>query len=268
VSETALHPVPGARWLALAACLLAAGCGASPSSTAPSATSSSGPTGSWPPAASVGAPSPTPAPTPDASPTRSAQPAQPSAPPGTAFVPIADAGILLPVPLGWRMLTAAQLADPATRADLAATYPGMRTMLAAIDEVSARASPAFLAVDPAGARKGGPMAANLSVLTSQPSVGGPLLDFAAGFICDGLAQFIGAGAKPAREHHQLPVGDGVRCAYDVPAGNGGSITAVAWVIGAPSGTLLVTLAGPASTLGQVTADEIARSIVTLPRQAP
>jgi hypothetical protein len=263
-----MDPVPVARWLVLAVCLLAAGCGPSPSSTAPSAVSSAGPTARRPPAASAPASSPTPGPTRDASPARSAQPTQPSAPPGTAFVPIADAGILLPVPLGWRMLTAAQLADPATRADLSATYPGMGTMLAAFNDVSARASPAFLAVDPTGARKDGPMVANLSVLTSQPSAGGPLLDFVAGFICDGLAQFIGAGAKPAREHHQLPVGDGVRCAYDVPAGNGGSITAVAWVIGAPSGTLLVTLVGPASTLGQVTADEIATSIVALPRQAP
>jgi hypothetical protein len=268
VSEATHNQASVARWLVLAACLLAAGCGPSPSSTASSAVSLNGPTTGRTPVASVPASSPTPGPTRDASPARSAQPTQSSAPQGTAFVPIPEAGILLPVPLGWRTLTAAQLADPATRSDLSATYPGMGSMLAAINDVSARASPAFLAVDPAGARKDGPMAANLSLLIAQPSVGGPMLDFVSGFICDGLAQFIGSGAKPSREHHQLPVGDGVRCAYDVPAGDGGPITAVAWVIGAPSGTLLVTLAGPASALGRVTADEITGSIVAQPRPAP
>lgn len=270
--ELGARHLPGAGWLALAACLLVATCVASPSAPAPSAIGSGTPGGGPTPLTSGSAISPTPSSEPTPAPTVSSPPAaastRPTSPPGTEFVTLTDVGILLPVPSGWRTLTASEVSDPASRADLAAAYPGIGRLFEGFDAVGPRASPVFVAVDPSAAGSAEPITANLSVLISQPSVGGPLLDLAAGFICDGLTRFLGATANPTREHRQLPVGEGVRCAYDVPAVGGGSVSAVAWVIGVPSGTLLVTLAGPARVLDQVTADTVAESIAVLPSPAP
>ena len=236
-----------AGWLSLAACLVVAGCGPSPSPVATRAIRSEAP---------IRSPSPV------------AASARPPALPGTSLVPLPDAGILLPVPLGWRTLSAAEVSDPDVRADLALTYPGMGRLFEAFDAVGSRASPAFMALDPAMAGSAEPITANLSVLVSQPSVGGPALDLVAALICEGLTTFLGATGSPSREHRQLPIGEGVRCAYDVAAEGGGSVSAVSWVIGAPAGTLLVTLAGPARSLGEVTADAVAGSIEALPSPAP
>ena len=161
-------------------------------------------------------------------------------------------------------LGATELADPAVRADLAATYPGAAELLAAVDELNGRAEPAFIAVDPAAAGSGGPLAANLSVLVAQPSVGGPLLDLVAGFICDALTDALGAAASPERASERLPIGDAVRCTYDLPAGGGEPLVGEAWVIGAPAATVLVTLLGPASATAGVTAREIVGAIVPTP----
>ena len=150
------------------------------------------------------------------------------------------------------------------RADLAATYPGAAELLAAVDELNGRAEPAFIAVDPAAAGSDGPLAANLSVLVAQPSVGGPLLDLVAGFICDALTDALGAPTSPERASERLPIGDAVRCTYDLPAGGGEPLVGEAWVIGAPSATVLVTLLGPASATDGVTAREIVGAIVPAP----
>jgi hypothetical protein len=180
------------------------------------------------------------------------------------MVTVSEAGIALPVPSDWRTVGAAELADPAVRADLAATYPGAGELLAAVDELNGRAEPAFIAVDPAAAGSEGPLAANLSVLVAQPSVGGPLLDFVAGFICDALTDALGVPTSPERERERLPIGDAVRCTYDLPAGGDDPLVAEAWVIGAPSATVLVTLLGPASATDGVTARQIVDAIVPAP----
>ena len=135
---------------------------------------------------------------------------------------------------------------------------------AAVDELNGRAEPAFIAVDPAAAGSDGPLAANLSVLVAQPSVGGPLLDLVAGFICDSLTDALGAPASPERERERLPIGDAVRCTYDLPADGGEPLVAEAWVIGAPSATVLVTLLGPAAATDGVTARAIVEAITPVP----
>jgi hypothetical protein len=180
------------------------------------------------------------------------------------MVAVPAAGISLPVPSAWRAGDAAGLADPAVRADLAATYPGAAELLAAVDELNGRAEPAFIAVDPAAAGSDGPLAANLSVLVAQPSVGGPLLDFVAGLICDSLADALGAPSTPDRARERLPIGDAVRCTYDLPEGADGPLVGEAWVIGAPDATVLVTLLGPASALDGVTARGVVEAITPLP----
>lgn len=217
------------------------------------------------PASPTVAPTPTPNPTP--SPTSTPTPAAAaSAPPGTSMVTVPEAGIALPVPPAWRHVGAAELADPAVRADLAASYPGAAELLAAVDELNGRAEPAFIAVDPAAAGSDGPLAANLSVLVAQPSVGGPLLDLVAGFICDSLTDALGAPAGPERERERLPIGDAVRCTYDLPAPDDGPLVAEAWVIGAPSATVLVTLLGPAAAIAGLTARQVVDAIVPAPGQ--
>lgn len=238
--------------LGFAAALLVAGCAA----PAPSATSPA-------------TPSPSPIATPSPRPTPSPSPTPPPSPPaGTAYVDIPEAGIRLPVPLGWVSLGAAALADPAVLDALPATYPGSGALLAAIDELGGRAEPVSLAADPSPASLAGPLASNLSVLVSQPSVGGFLLDFVAGFIADGLSGALGATGEPARDRVQLPAGEAVRLRYAIPAAGGEEIVAVAWVIGAPAGTLLVTLMGTASALGELDPDAIARAIVPVMDDAP
>ena len=229
----------------LAAILAAAACG--PAAAEPSTPS----------------PSPSPSPTlPPPGPTSTPAPTPATGPPaGMAWVEVPEAQIRVPVPSGWQRVAAAGLADPAVRSNLAATYPGAGELLAALDELGDRAAPAFLAVNPSAASREGPVAANLTVLVAQPSVGGILLDFVAGLISGAIGDVLGATGEPAREHRVLPVGEAVRFEYEVPVATGGRVTAVAWVIGAPGGTLLVTVMGTPAGLGGVDPDAIAWGIV-------
>lgn len=234
----------------LAAILVAAGCGSSsPSgaasqapSVAPSATTSQGPTATW---------SPTPVP-----PT-----VPPSAPAGTVLVDIPEGGILLPVPTGWVQIPAEDLADPAVRAQIGAQYPGADALLDQTERLNGQAAPAFLAVDPTAAARGDPLAANLSVMATQPSVGGPLLDIAVGFIADGMAETLEATAPPVRERVPTQVGDAVRIRMEVPPRDGHEIVAEAWVIGAPRATLLITLLGPKTAMNGLDPDTFAGSLI-------
>ena len=194
----------------------------------------------------------------------------PSAPtvPGTTLVDVPEAGIQLPVPIGWEPVRAAALADPAALEALAATYPRAAPLLGAIDELGSRARPVFLAVDPAPASASAPISANVSVLVSQPSVGGILLDVVSGFIEEGLTRVLGATERPERDRVELPVGEAIRLRYAVPSSDGRDIVAVAWVIGAPTGTLLVTLMGEAAAMGESGPDAIARGMVPLADALP
>ena len=190
------------------------------------------------------------------------------APPGTALVDVPEAGILLPVPVGWESVGADALRVPATRAALAARYPGSGMLLGSFDQLGGRAEPVFLAADPSPASLASPLAPSVSVLVSQPSVGGFLLDFAAGFIGDGLTDVLGATEGPVRDRIQLSAGEAVRFRYTIPAAGGEEIVAVAWVIGAPGGTLLITLVGTASVLGDLDPDALAAAIIPLTGGAP
>ncbi len=183
---------------------------------------------------------------------------------GMVLVDVPEAGIRLPVPDAWERHGAVAFSDPAARAALAATYPGAGVLLGAVDELGGRAEPVLLAVDPSSVSMGAPIASNLSVLVSQPSVSGFLLDLVAGFIGDGLTTALGATEEPQRDRVQLPAGEAVRFLYQLPAGGDGTMRAVAWVIGAPAGTLLVTLMGAETALGDLDPDEIAAGIVPIP----
>jgi hypothetical protein len=225
----------------------AAGCAAPSPTSPPSPTPTPRPSPTEPPIAS---PTPTPLPT-----------ARPSPPAGTVPVDVPEAGVLIPVPAGWVQIPAADLNDPARRAELAARYPGSDALLAQTDRLDGQATAVLLAVDPTAAERSEPLAANLSVLVTQPSVGGPLLDLAAGFIADGMADSLGATGTPTREHVTLAAGEAVRIGLALPPRNGHPMSATAWVVGAPGGTMLVTLLGPASALAGLDPDALAAAIV-------
>ena len=225
--------------------LLAAGCiGPSPS---PSPSSSPSPSPTAPPA--------TPAPT------SAATPAPP--PFGTALVDVPAAGLRLPVPEGWELADAEALDDPERRADIVARYRGADALLAAAAEMGDRAVPAFAAFDPSTAGTGAGLATNIAVLVAQPSVSGPLLDFVAGFIGDGFRDAFGA-EETARERVDTPLGEAVRLEYALAPQDGVTLTAVEYVIGAPAGTLLVSVLGPTDVVASLEPDALVTAMQPLP----
>lgn len=188
--------------------------------------------------------------------------------PGTTLVDVPEAGIRLPVPLGWEPVRAAALTDPTAREALAGKYPGAASLLDAIDELGGRARPVFLAIDPTPASASAPISANVAVLVSQPSVGGFLLDVVSGFIEEGLTRVLGATERPERDRVELPAGEAIRLRYAVPPSGGEDMVAVAWVIGGPTGTLLVTLMGDGAAMGEPGPDAIAGGIEPLADAQP
>jgi hypothetical protein len=198
------------RLLALAAMISLAACGGpSPGTASPR------PAGlaASPPPASL--PTPT-RPTRQApSPTLTAAAVLPS---GSSEAAIDEAGITLPLPDGWQRLGAADLGDPAVRDGLAADYPGASAMLDAADAVSGRADLVFL-----------------------------LLDIASGFIDGGFQDALGVG-EPERTRLDTPVGEAIRLEYAMPVAGSAGLLMVAWVIGAPDATLLVTAMTPAGSI--------------------
>lgn len=200
---------------------------------------------------STAGPTPSLAPRPTPSPTAAA-PMTP--PPGTSLVEIPAAGIAVPVPDGWQQLQAADLADPAARRDLATTYPGAASILEAIVAAGDRAEVVFLAIGPAGPEADA-VPPNIAVLVSQPSVSGLLLDFVTGFIDEGLQDLLDLG-EPERGRVDTPVGEAIRLEYAMPAAKGAPARFVAWVIGAPDATLLITTITPIASGATVDPDAL------------
>ena len=236
--------------LALAG-LIAAGCIGPPPSPSPSPTPSQ-------------TPSPSPRPTvppATATPTSATAPATP--PSGTVLVDVPAAGARLPVPVGWEQADADALDDPVRRADIVARYPGADALLAAAAELGDRAVPAFVAFDPSTAGTGTGLATNIAVLVAQPSVSGPLLDLVAGFIGGGFKDAFGA-EETARQRVDTPLGEAVRLEYALPPQDGVALTAVQYVIGAPAGTLLVSVLGPADVVSALDPDALVAAMAPMP----
>lgn len=207
-------------------------------------------------------PAPTQAPTDAPTPSPTAAPTPGEAPPGTVLVDIPDAGLRMPVPAGWEQLDAGALGDPARREEIVARYPGAGALLDAAAEMGEQAVPAFAAFDPAA----GPdvmLTPNIAVLVSQPSVGGPLLDLVAGFVGGGLEDAFGA-EETARERLATPLGEAVRLEYALPPAGGTAMTAVEYLVGAPAGTLLVSVMGPADVIAALDPDSLVGALVPLP----
>ncbi len=250
---------PGTRMavrLGLAVALLVAGCG--PSVPAPSPSPSARPSPDATPSAR---------PTPGTTPSSAPPSAPPDAPAGTAWVEVPEAGIRVPVPVAWDRVPPEDVLDPGRRAELEQRYPGAVTLLGQADRLGDWADPVLLAVDPSTAAEDA-FTANMSVLATGTAVSGPLLDFVAGFIADGIAETLGA-PSPAREKVDLPAGEAVRLDFDVPPDDAGRpVEAVAWVIGTPGATVLVTLMGGQAVLADLDPDAIAGAIVPLPVEVP
>jgi hypothetical protein len=195
-----------------------------------------------------------------ASPTPTAAPATPAAtastpavastrpspapiPDGLVLVDIPSAGVRLPVPAAWEQVGEAALADEAVRADVVARYPGMASFLEAAGQLGDRATPALLVLDPGAQHTDTAIAPGVAVLVAQPAVSGPLLDFVAGFIADGLAETFGAPA-PVQERVATPIGEAIRMTFELPPDGTTPLAATAWVVGAEQATLVVVVVGP------------------------
>jgi hypothetical protein len=209
-------------------------------------------------------PTPTPSPSPTPSPRPTAPRASPTpapaitpaaAPSGTTLVDVPEAGARLPVPGGWEVAGADALGDPDRRAGLIARYPGADALLAAAAEMGDRAVPALVAFDASVAGTAVPLAPNIAVLVAQPSVSGPLLDLVAGFIGGGFKDAFGA-EETSRERLATPLGDAVRLEYALAPRDGVAFSAVEYVIGAPAGTLLVSVLGPADVVATLDPDAL------------
>jgi hypothetical protein len=180
---------------------------------------------------------------------------------------VPEAGVRVPVPVAWDRVPPEDVLDPVRRADLEKRYPGAVTLLGQADRLGDWADPVLLAVDPATPADDA-FTANLSVLATGTAVSGPLLDFVAGFIADGIADTLGA-PSPDRRKVALPAGEAVRLDFDVPPDAAGRpVDAVAWVIGTPGATVLVTLMGGEAVLADLDPDAIAQAIVPLPVEVP
>ncbi len=199
---------------------------------------------------------------------RSEPTAAPAPPPGSRMVAVPAAGIQLPVPDGWEIVGTNTLSDPATRVRLQGTYPGTDRLLGTIDQLNGSAVPVFLALDPSAASVAAPLASSLSVMLSQPSVSGPLLEVAAGFVEGRLNKALGAQGPQTRDRIDLAAGEAIRLRYAIRAANGQQVLTEAWVIGASSGTLLVTLVGTESALGDLDSGAIAAAIRPSPTNGP
>ena len=173
---------------------------------------------------------------------------------------VPEAGVQVPVPVAWVQVPAADLTDPERRAELAATYPGSDVLLAQADRLNGQAIPVLLAVDPTAVERSEPIAANLSVLVTQASVRGSLLDLVAGFIANGMADSLDA-TETTQEHVQLAAGEAVRIGLSLPPRDGHPMSGTAWVVAGPDATLLVTLLGPAGALEGLDPDALAAAIV-------
>jgi hypothetical protein len=184
-------------------------------------------------------------------------------PTGSVLVDVPAAGARLPVPEGWEQADAEALEDPDRRADIVARYPGADALLAAAAEMGDRAVPAFVAFDPSTAGTGAGLATNIAVLVAQPSVSGPLLDLIAGFIGDGFKDAFGA-EETARERVDTPLGEAVRLEYSLPPRDGVALTAVQHIIGAPAGTVLVSVLGPADVVALLESDALVAAMQRLP----
>jgi hypothetical protein len=165
------------------------------------------------------------------------------------------------VPDGWVIIDGGAMADPIELERIAAAYPGAGRLLQALGSLGGRAEPAILTVDPGPASLAAPIATNVSVMVAQPPTSGILLDLVAGFIAEGLGEALGAVEEPARSRVDLPVGEAVRLAYRIGGDEG--VVAIAWVVGAPAGTLLVTAIGTADALDALQPDALAAAMVVV-----
>ena len=246
---------------ALALLVLAAvpwGCAPAPAMT-PSATmpAATPPTSTATPAP----PSRTPSSTPDPASPSTTPP--PSPPPGTGAVDIPEAGLRLPVPASWAAVDAEALADAAALAELAERYPGAGSLLDAVASMGDRAVPVFAAFDPGADGSSTPLTSTIAVLVSQPSVGGPLLDLVAGFVGAGFEDAFDA-EEVARSRVATPLGEAVRLEHALAPVDGTELVAVTWLVGAPRGTLLISVLGTRDAVAAMDPDAIIAGAALLP----
>ena len=166
-------------------------------------------------------------------------------------------------PQGWASVDAEALADDATRAGLAERYPGAGSLLDAVASMGDRAVPVYAAFDPGAEGSSTPLTSTIAVLVSQPSVGGPLLDLVAGFVGVGFEEAFDA-EEVARTRVATPLGEAVRLEHALAPVDGTELVAVTWLVGAPRGTLLISVLGTRDAVAAMDPDALVAGAALLP----
>ena len=175
--------------------------------------------------------------------------------PAPSLVDVPAAGLRLPVPEGWELADAEALDDPARRADIVARYPGADALLAAAAEMGDRAVPAFAAFDPRLPARTSRWPPTSPCSSPSRRSAGRCWTSSRGSSAAGFKDAFGA-EETARERVATPLGEAVRLEYALPPRDGVALTAVEYVIGAPAGTVLVSVLGPADVVASLDPDAL------------
>ena len=167
------------------------------------------------------------------------------------------------MPDGWEQADAEALGDPDRRADLVARYPGADALLAAAAEMGDRAVPAFVALDPSTAGTGCRTGLQRR-RARRPAVGQWAPARPRGGVHRRRVQGRVPAEETARERVATPLGEAVRLEYALAPRDGLALTAVEYVIGAPAGTVLVSVLGPADVVASLEPDAFVAAMEAMP----
>jgi hypothetical protein len=167
----------------------------------------------------------------------------PSSPPspGTRLVEVPEGGLVMPVPSGWTVVEADELADEAALRALEAEIPGLSGLLAVAEASGDAVRPIFFAVDQA-ALDAGTLPANVAMVAIEPRVPDFLLGVAADIVASSLEDALALEGEVERSEAAVPAGDAERLAFEhslTVAGQPVVVSETGYLLTTPSATVLV-----------------------------
>jgi hypothetical protein len=193
----------------------------------------------------------------------------PSSPPspGTGLVEVPDGGLAMPVPSGWTVVEAGQLADEAALGALEAEIPGLSGLLAVAEASGDAVRPIFFAVDQA-ALDAGTFPANVAMVAIEPQVPDFLLGVAADIVAESLEDALALEGDVERSEADVPAGDAERLAFEhslTVAGQPVVASGTAYLLTTPSATVLVVSTDGPGGSGSLSLDDLMAGSVPLER---
>jgi hypothetical protein len=167
----------------------------------------------------------------------------PSSPPspGTRLVEVPDGGLVMPVPTGWTVVEADELADEAALRALEAEIPGLSGLLAVAEASGDAVRPIFFAVDQA-ALDAGTLPANVAMVAIEPQVPDFLLGVAADIVASSLEDALALEGEVELSEADVPAGDAERLAFEHSLTVGGQpvvVSGTGYLLTTASATVLV-----------------------------